>query len=57
MELEAHLSSYDHHHKKRLAEARAQEAERPDVALPVGIVGAIVICSVLYVRACGDITQ
>eukprot|EP00879_Flechtneria_rotunda_P012601 GHRR01013159.1.p1 GENE.GHRR01013159.1~~GHRR01013159.1.p1 ORF type:complete len:392 (+),score=156.20 GHRR01013159.1:111-1286(+) len=28
MELEEHLSSYDHHHKKRLAEARAAELER-----------------------------
>eukprot|EP00882_Tetradesmus_deserticola_P003079 GHRQ01003268.1.p1 GENE.GHRQ01003268.1~~GHRQ01003268.1.p1 ORF type:complete len:397 (+),score=163.19 GHRQ01003268.1:119-1309(+) len=28
MELEEHLSSYDHHHKKRLAEARAMELER-----------------------------
>jgi hypothetical protein len=28
MELEAHLSSYDHHHKKRLMEAKALMAER-----------------------------
>eukprot|EP00775_Hariotina_reticulata_P010839 gene10839-10995_t len=28
MELEEHLSSYDHHHKKRLAEARTAEMER-----------------------------
>ena len=28
MELQAHLSSYDHHHRKRLAEMRVVEAER-----------------------------
>lgn len=28
MELEQHLSSYDHHHKKRLGEAKALMADR-----------------------------
>jgi hypothetical protein len=28
MELEEHLSSYDHHHKKRLKEAKALMSER-----------------------------
>lgn len=28
MELEQHLSSYDHHHKKRLAEAKVLMADR-----------------------------
>ena len=28
MEMEQHLSSYDHHHKKRLAEAKALMADR-----------------------------
>jgi len=27
-EMEEHLSSYDHHHRKRLAETRAMLAER-----------------------------
>eukprot|EP00955_Chlamydomonas_euryale_P029773 313664-Chlamydomonas_euryale.AAC.2 len=28
MELDAHLSSYDHHHRKRLVEMRSMHAER-----------------------------
>lgn len=28
MQLEEHLSSYDHHHRKRLVEMRAMQAER-----------------------------
>ena len=27
-EMEGHLSSYDHHHRKRLAEMRAMHSER-----------------------------